>query len=162
VSKKEKAVSIIKRLRDKGFEAYLAGGCVRDYLLGSLPQDYDITTDARPEVIEKIFTQTVAVGKQFGVILVVIDGEPFEVATFRQEFHSLLGSPFSQNTGGLFTDSFPGDLVDHRCLLLDGPKSILFNRKIKAGRKPNSSYHPQTILSKSLTGISYGTDQPSA
>ncbi len=85
MSKKEKAVSIIKRLRDKGFEAYLAGGCVRDYLLGSLPQDYDITTDARPEAIEKIFTQTVAIGKQFGVILVVIDGEPFEVATFRQD-----------------------------------------------------------------------------
>ncbi len=82
---KEKAIFIIKRLREKGHEAYLAGGCVRDFLLGKPPQDYDIATDARPEMIQEIFPRTTAVGSQFGVVLVVFDGEPFEVATFRYD-----------------------------------------------------------------------------
>jgi poly(A) polymerase len=78
-----RAISIIQQLRREGFEAYLAGGCVRDMLLGKTPQDYDITTNARPEAIQRIFSQTIAVGAQFGVILVLVDGEPFEVASFR-------------------------------------------------------------------------------
>ncbi|MEK7210811.1 MAG: CCA tRNA nucleotidyltransferase, partial [Candidatus Binatota bacterium] len=85
MSQQEKAVSIIKLLREKGYQALLAGGCVRDYLLGKSPQDYDIATDARPEAIEKIFPKTIAVGTQFGVILVILDGDPFEVATFRYD-----------------------------------------------------------------------------
>jgi poly(A) polymerase len=85
VAQREKAIAITKRLREEGYEAYLAGGCVRDYLLGKSPQDYDIATDARPETIEKIFPDTMAVGTQFGVILVIVDGEPFEVATFRHD-----------------------------------------------------------------------------
>ncbi len=85
MSQKEKAISIIRRLSEEGYEAYLAGGCVRDYLLGKSPQDYDIATNARPEAIQKIFPQTVAVGTQFGVILVIAGGEPFEVATFRYD-----------------------------------------------------------------------------
>lgn len=80
---REKAISIVTRLRDQGYEAYLAGGCVRDFLLGKEPQDYDIATDAKPEVVKRLFLQTVPVGTQFGVILVILDGESFEVATFR-------------------------------------------------------------------------------
>jgi poly(A) polymerase len=79
------ALSIIQRLRQAGHEAYLAGGCVRDMLLGKPAQDYDITTSARPEQIQKIFPDTIPVGAQFGVILVLIEGEPFEVATFRHD-----------------------------------------------------------------------------
>jgi len=85
VSARDKAVSIISRLREKGYQGYLAGGCVRDHLLGKPPQDYDIATDARPETVQEIFPRTLAVGTQFGVILVIIDGEPFEVATFRHD-----------------------------------------------------------------------------
>ena len=85
MSQEEKAISIVRRLREKGYEAYLAGGCVRDYLLGKSPQDYDIATDAKPEAIQKIFAQTMELGTQFGVILVILDGEPFEVATFRYD-----------------------------------------------------------------------------
>jgi len=85
VFQKEKAISIVKRLREAGYQAYLAGGCVRDYLLGKSPQDYDIATDAGPEAVQKIFPQTVAVGTQFGVILVIVDGEAFEVASFRYD-----------------------------------------------------------------------------
>jgi poly(A) polymerase len=82
---KEKALAIIKRLREEGYESYLAGGCVRDTLLGKPPQDYDITTNALPDDIRKIFSQTIPVGAQFGVMLVMIDGQPFEVATFRHD-----------------------------------------------------------------------------
>ncbi|HEU4340865.1 MAG TPA: CCA tRNA nucleotidyltransferase [Candidatus Binatia bacterium] len=85
MSQRERAIAIIARLRDAGYESYLAGGCVRDMLLGKSPQDYDITTSARPEDIGEIFPQTVPVGAQFGVMLVIFDGHPFEVATFRYD-----------------------------------------------------------------------------
>lgn len=69
----------------KGFKAYLAGGCVRDALLGRTANDLDLATDATPEAIEQLFPKTVAVGKAFGVMLVVQDGISFEVATFRSD-----------------------------------------------------------------------------
>jgi poly(A) polymerase len=83
MSSRENAIFIVQRLRQEGYEAYLAGGCVRDMLLGKTPQDYDITTNARPEQIQKIFAETIPVGAQFGVMLVLVDGQPFEVASFR-------------------------------------------------------------------------------
>jgi poly(A) polymerase len=85
VSTRDKAVFVIQRLRQEGYEAYLAGGCVRDMLLQKPPQDYDIATNARPEEIRGIFPETVPVGAQFGVILVIVDGVPFEVASFRYD-----------------------------------------------------------------------------
>lgn len=85
MSPKEKALAIIKRLREEGYESYLAGGCVRDMLLGKSPQDYDITTNALPDDIRKIFSQTIPVGAQFGVMLVMMDSQAFEVATFRHD-----------------------------------------------------------------------------
>lgn len=85
MSSRDKAVAIVKRLRERGHESYLAGGCVRDMLLGKPPQDYDITTNAKPGAIAEIFPETVPVGAQFGVMLVVLDGEPFEVASFRHD-----------------------------------------------------------------------------
>jgi putative nucleotidyltransferase with HDIG domain len=85
VSAHEKAIFVVQRLRQEGYEAFFAGGCVRDMLLKRSPQDYDITTNAKPEDIQRIFPQTIPVGAQFGVILVLIDGEPFEVASFRYD-----------------------------------------------------------------------------
>ena len=85
MARREKAIAIIQRLRQEGHEAYLAGGCVRDALLGKSPQDYDVATGARPEAIEKIFPKTLQVGAQFGVVLVLLDGDAFEVATFRHD-----------------------------------------------------------------------------
>ena len=84
-SPKDKAIAIVERLRDEGYESYLAGGCVRDMLLGRAPQDYDITTNATPADIVKIFPKTIPVGAQFGVVLVVVEGQPFEVASFRHD-----------------------------------------------------------------------------
>ena len=67
---KDFAISVIRTLRDRGHKAYLVGGCVRDLLLGREPVDYDVTTDALPEEVMRIFPETYAVGAQFGVVLV--------------------------------------------------------------------------------------------
>jgi len=85
VSLPDKARFIVQRLRQEGYEAFFAGGCVRDMLLNKSPQDYDISTSARLEDLQRLFPQTIPVGAQFGVILVLIDGQPFEVASFRHD-----------------------------------------------------------------------------
>lgn len=69
---KDFAISIIRTLREKGYTAYLVGGCVRDLLLGREPADYDVATDATPEEVMRIFPETYAVGAQFGVVLVPV------------------------------------------------------------------------------------------
>jgi poly(A) polymerase len=79
------AAGIVQRLQRAGFAAFWVGGCVRDFLLGREPQDYDIATDARPEKIDKLFKHTLAVGRKFGVMIVVEGKQQFQVATFRAE-----------------------------------------------------------------------------
>jgi poly(A) polymerase len=79
------ATQIVRRLRQAGYEAYWAGGCVRDAQLGREPHDYDVATNATPDQIEALFPHTIPVGKQFGVIIVLQDGHQFQIATFRAE-----------------------------------------------------------------------------
>ena len=79
------ANSICDTLRRRGFQALLVGGCVRDLLLGCEPADYDVTTDATPGQVMKLFPESVAVGAQFGVIVVPRNGLKVEVATFRSD-----------------------------------------------------------------------------
>jgi poly(A) polymerase len=79
------ANSICDTLRHSGYQALLVGGCVRDLLLGREPADYDVTTDATPEQVMTLFPESVAVGAQFGVILIPRDGLKVEVATFRSD-----------------------------------------------------------------------------
>jgi len=79
------AREIAARLRESGHIAYFAGGCVRDIVRGETPKDFDIATDARPEIVQKLFSRTYAVGAHFGVILVVENGFQYEVATFRSD-----------------------------------------------------------------------------
>lgn len=79
------AVAILQRLRDAGHEAYLAGGCVRDELLGIDPKDYDVATDAAPQDVRKLFQRVEEVGAAFGVMLVRERSVVVEVATFREE-----------------------------------------------------------------------------
>jgi len=69
-SAKQHAIEIVRTLRERGHQAYLVGGCVRDLLLGHEPADYDVATDATPQQVMRIFPQTFAVGAQFGVVLV--------------------------------------------------------------------------------------------
>jgi poly(A) polymerase len=80
-----RATQIVSTLKDAGFAAFWVGGCVRDFLLEREPTDYDIATDARPEQIERLFRRTIPVGRQFGVMVVVVEGLQFQVATFRAE-----------------------------------------------------------------------------
>jgi poly(A) polymerase len=90
---KDFATSIVQTLRQRGFQAYLVGGCVRDLLLAREANDWDVVTDARPEQVMRIFPETYAVGAQFGVVLVPVpeaSPEPgqtgaVEVATFRSD-----------------------------------------------------------------------------
>ena len=77
--------SICDTLRRSGYQALLVGGCVRDLLLGREPADYDVTTDATPEQVMALFPESIAVGAQFGVILIPLDGLKVEVATFRSD-----------------------------------------------------------------------------
>jgi poly(A) polymerase len=79
------AREVAARLRESGHIAYFAGGCVRDMVRGLVPKDYDIATDARPDVVQALFPRTFAVGAHFGVIIVVENGFQFEVATFRSD-----------------------------------------------------------------------------
>ena len=79
------AKEIVARLQSADFTAFWVGGCVRDFLLGREPQDFDIATDAKPEQVEKLFKKTIPVGRKFGVIIVVEGGHQFQVATFRAE-----------------------------------------------------------------------------
>ena len=71
----EAALRIVEKLRAAGYEAYLAGGCVRDLLLGREPEDYDVATSATPDVVLEMFPRTFAVGAHFGVVLVAPHGD---------------------------------------------------------------------------------------
>ncbi|OGV55483.1 MAG: hypothetical protein A2X45_00320 [Lentisphaerae bacterium GWF2_50_93] len=79
------AVEIVRQLQSRGFIAYFAGGAVRDMLLGKASEDIDIATSAKPEDVISIFPRSYEIGAAFGIINVVFDGHPFEIATFREE-----------------------------------------------------------------------------
>ncbi|HWY51868.1 MAG TPA: CCA tRNA nucleotidyltransferase [Chthoniobacterales bacterium] len=79
------AREVARRLRAHGHIAYFAGGCVRDMVRGLTAKDFDVATDAAPDIVQKIFSHTYAVGAHFGVVVVVENGFNFEVATFRSD-----------------------------------------------------------------------------
>lgn len=76
---------ILKKLNNRGFEAYLVGGCIRNILYGTAPKDYDFTTNASPEEIIDVFSEykSVTTGIQFGTVTVIIGGVPYEITTYR-------------------------------------------------------------------------------
>ena len=79
----EKVQYIIQALEEAGFEAYAVGGCVRDSLLGRVPDDWDITTSARPLEVKAVFPRTIDTGIQHGTVTVMLGKEGFEVTTYR-------------------------------------------------------------------------------
>jgi len=125
---KSTAVKIVKTLRDNGYVSFFAGGCVRDFVMKQEPKDFDIATTARPEIVEKLFKKTIPVGKQFGVVIVLENDIPFEVATFRSEGDYADGRHPSNvsftsheedakrrdfTINGLFFDPISGEIIDH-------------------------------------------------
>ena len=121
------ARKIVRRLREAGHQALFAGGCVRDSLMGKTPHDFDIATSARPQQVQALFPRTIAVGAQFGVILVVEEGRDYQVATFRSDGTYLDGRhprsvSFTTPEGdarrrdftinGLFYDPIEGKVLD--------------------------------------------------
>lgn len=149
------AVEIIKALQDAGHVAYLAGGCVRDRLLGLEPKDYDVATAARPEEVRKLFRKSRYVGESFGVVLVHLSSEPVEVATFRIEWgyedgrrpshvefsdaeHDAQRRDFTIN--GLFEDPFgdsgEGEVIDY----VEGRRDLLEHRVVRAIGDPKQRF----------------------
>jgi putative nucleotidyltransferase with HDIG domain len=144
------ATKLVRRLRESGFIAYFAGGCVRDALLRKQPKDIDIATDAEPEDVQKLFARTVAVGVKFGVVR-VLEGEfEFEVATFRSDGIYLDGrrpatvtfsSPEEDakrrdfTINGMFYDPVEDQVVD-----FVGGKSDLERRVVRAIGNPGERF----------------------
>lgn len=83
--KRKYAEEIVRQLKSAGFEAYFVGGCVRDFVRGFVPGDYDIVTSALPDKIISLFPHTADIGAKFGVVAVINDGYSYEVATFRRD-----------------------------------------------------------------------------
>src|SRR6185436_12639729 len=79
------ATAIVHRLRTAGYDALFAGGCVRDEIIGRTPKDYDVATSAPAEHVLTLFTGSLPVGVQFGVVLVPAGEHRIEVATFRRD-----------------------------------------------------------------------------
>lgn len=82
---RKNAEKIVEKLRKAGHIAYFAGGCVRDMEMGIEPKDYDIATSALPDNVISLFSKTLEVGAKFGVVVVILEGHKFEVATFRTD-----------------------------------------------------------------------------
>lgn len=79
------AIDILKRFNQNGYEAYFVGGCVRDYLLGEDFSDIDITTNALPDEVKKVFRRSIDTGIQHGTVTILVNGDSYEVTTFRTE-----------------------------------------------------------------------------
>lgn len=107
-SLRQQARNIVQRLTDKGFEACLVGGCVRDELLGRPVKDYDIATSARPDQVMELFERTVPTGLQHGTVTVMVGRQPFEVTTFRKEAEY---EAFRRPSGVEYIDSLLEDLM---------------------------------------------------
>ncbi len=133
MTEREFAIDVVRRLQEAGHQALWAGGCVRDELLGLVPKDYDIATDAHPEQVRRLFRRTIAVGMSFGVVEVLgpRDVAPLlkvQVATFRNDGAYIDGRrpievTFSSaredaerrdfTINGMFFDPLRGELLDH-------------------------------------------------
>jgi len=116
VTPRELANSICNTLIREGHQAFLVGGCVRDVLLGREPEDYDVSTDATPDRVTSLFRDSVAVGAQFGVIIVPVDGHKVEVATFRSD----IGSADGRHPERVVFSSNPEQDVQRRDFTING------------------------------------------
>lgn len=143
-------LKVVHTLRADHFEALLAGGCVRDKLLGKVPKDYDVATNAVPDEVRKLFPRTLTIGAQFGVIVVLTGGRQIEVATFRSDTsykngrrpekvvftdakHDAERRDFTIN--GMFYDPVSEKIIDYV-----GGKKDLQKKTIRAIGNPNERF----------------------
>lgn len=123
---RRQAVEIVGRLKQEGFEAYFVGGCVRDFIRGVTPDDYDIVTSAHPGQVMTIFPHTVAVGAKFGVVAVIIDSHSYEVATFRNDDEYIDGRrPSSVHFSSSREDVFRRDFTINGLLMNPETEEII-------------------------------------
>jgi len=144
------AATITRRLRDHGFLAYVVGGAPRGLLLGQHPTDYDIATSARPEEVRQLFKKTIAVGEQFGVVLVLLDEAPYEVATFRADGDYLNGrrparvrfcTPREDALRRDFTvNALMLDPIEHKILDFVGGRRDIRERRIRTVGDPDARF----------------------
>lgn len=118
---------IIEQLQDKGFEAYIVGGCVRDCLLDKRPNDWDITTSAKPEQVKEIFSHTVDTGIQHGTVTVLVDKNYLKDPNTNKETDDLLCDEYAFE---VTTYRIDGVYEDHR-----RPKDVLFTASLEEDLK---------------------------
>jgi poly(A) polymerase len=116
VTPRELANSICDNLIRDGYQAFLVGGSVRDFLLGRISQDFDVGTDATPDHVISLFPDSVAVGAQFGVIFIPFGDHKVEVATFRSD----IGSADGRHPERVVFSSSPGEDVQRRDFTING------------------------------------------
>lgn len=174
MSQQDKALSIVRRLREAGHQAYLAGGCVRDRLLGREPADYDIATDAAPESTRGLFPHTITVGSKFGSVLVVLEGDPFAVTTFRFDGPYLDGRhPVHVRYGTLEEDvrrrdftinSMMYDPVDDRVIDLADGREDLRKGVVRAVGDPHERFSEDRLRMvravRLACGLGFAIDEP--
>ena len=150
MTSKQAAITIVRKLRKSGFDALLAGGCVRDMLCSKKPKDHDVATSATPVQVCRIFRRTIKVGAKFGVVIVLVDNQQVEVATFRSETgysdgrrpdkvrftsakEDALRRDFTIN--GMFYDPLKKEVIDYV-----GGRSDLKRKTIKTIGKPSERF----------------------
>lgn len=146
---------ILDKLDSNNFEGYIVGGCVRDSLLNKIPNDWDITTNAKPEQVKQLFDKTIDTGLKHGTVTVVLNGENYEVTTYRTD------GKYSDNRrpdSVVFTSSLKDDLsrrdftinsiaYNHNEGLIDyfNGKDDLKNHIIKAVGSPNKRFQEDAL-----------------
>ena len=156
------ALKVISRLREHGYQAYLVGGCIRDLLLGRVPKDFDVTTDAYPEAVKDLFRNSRVVGKRFKIVHARFGREIIEITTFRaphtdqyDETHSETGMTLVDNNYGTFTeDVFRRDFTINAIYyqpeneeiidLADGVADVL-SRTIRTIGEPESRFREDPV-----------------
>lgn len=117
------ALRIVDRLRENGHEAYIVGGAVRDLLLGRVPKDFDIVTDAQPARIKRVFRSARVIGRRFRLVHVYAGSKIFEVSTFRSIVNGTIGNEFGTidedahrrdfTLNALYFDPYDSTLIDY-------------------------------------------------
>jgi poly(A) polymerase len=169
LSERDFAVDVVKRLRGSGHQALWAGGCVRDELLGLVPKDYDIATDATPDQVQRLFRRTIAVGAAFGVVE-VLGRRPLkvQVATFRSDVsysdgrhpdHVVFSSPREDaerrdfTINGMFFDPIENQVIDYV-----GGRADLQTRVLRAIGDPAARFTEDKLRMLRAVRIATGFD----